>query len=339
MASRAILHPDRDTDATRSVRILFAYPEEATFVRTDREILARFADVTSLCAPPGTRFETLAKALHGHDLAFIWFGLGHASRLVLAAKLLRKSTILVGGGWDVADMPEIGYGAARGTYGRVRAALTFALANRVLAFSRWSAEQVRAVSPRSRVEPLYLCVDTETWTPASKEPIALSIGAVTETNLRRKGLETFSRASRFVPEVQFVLVGRLDSAAADRLRSLGGTNFEMTGTLDDQSLRALAGRASVYVQVSLTEGFGLAVAEAMSAGCVPVVTRVAALPEVVNDCGLYVPVEDPKALAAAVRYAIGSSSGSRARERIRTRFPLRERENALRRIVSALYTS
>src|SRR3990170_6875906 len=163
MASRAILHPDRDTDATRSVRILFAYPEEATFVRTDREILARFADVTSLCAPPGTRFETLAKALHGHDLAFIWFGLGHASRLVLAAKLLRKSTILVGGGWDVADMPEIGYGAARGTYGRVRAALTFALANRVLAFSRWSAEQVRAVSPRSRVEPLYLCVDTETW--------------------------------------------------------------------------------------------------------------------------------------------------------------------------------
>ena len=85
-------------------------------------------------------------------------------------------------------------------------------------------------------------------------------------------------------------------------------------------------RASVYVQASRHEGFGLAVAEAMLAGCVPVVMNVTAMPEVVGDAGVLIDSQRPEDVAAGVRRALelGPEAGARARERILTAFPMRE---------------
>ena len=318
------------------MRILFLYAQDATFVRFDRDILQRRAEVTPLLCTPDVALSQIGRLLLHHDLAFIWFGLGHATRAVIAGVLLGRPTLLVGGGWDVAEMPEIEYGAASGTYGRTRAAWTFGLASRVLAFSRWSAQQVMHISPHARVEPVYLGVKTDEWTPAAvKEPIVLSIANVSKSNLRRKGLETFARASGLVPEARFILAGRQEREVALQLKALGGPNLELTGELDDATLRDLAGRSRVYVQTSYTEGFGLAVAEAMSAGCVPVVTKLAALPEVVGDTGFYVPYSDHVATAYAIRGALVSDRGARARARAQERFAIRLRESSLWRIIES----
>jgi glycosyltransferase involved in cell wall biosynthesis len=63
-----------------------------------------------------------------------------------------------------------------------------------------------------------------------------------------------------------------------------------TGRVDEETLQALYQGAAVYVQPSWTEGFGLPILEAMRAG-VPVVTSDGgALPEVVGDAGVIVPL-------------------------------------------------
>jgi hypothetical protein len=69
------------------------------------------------------------------------------------------------------------------------------------------------------------------------------------------------------------------------LRQAASPNVEFLGFVSDEELFSLYARASVYVQASMHEGFGLSVAEAMSAGCIPVVTRAGSLPEVVGDVG------------------------------------------------------
>jgi glycosyltransferase involved in cell wall biosynthesis len=85
---------------------------------------------------------------------------------------------------------------------------------------------------------------------------------------------------------------------------------------------ALLAAARVFVHPSVEEGFGQAVVEAMLARVPVVVTDAGGLPEVVGDCGLVVPRDDPRALARAIRRALAGDHPSveAAAERARARF-------------------
>ena len=91
-----------------------------------------------------------------------------------------------------------------------------------------------------------------------------------------------------------MLAGKWLDDAVEELRNRGGHNVELTGWLSDEDLLDAYRRAAVYVQASRHEGFGLAVAEAMLAGCVPVVMNVTAMPEVVGDAGVLIESQDPE---------------------------------------------
>jgi glycosyltransferase involved in cell wall biosynthesis len=164
-----------------------------------------------------------------------------------------------------------------------------------------------------------------------REPVALTVSNVAWLSIERKGLRPFVEAARLAPEVRFALVGVWADRSVDLLRELGGSNVEYTGRVSDEELAAWYRRASVYVQASRHEGFGLAVAEAMLAGCIPVVTEAGALPEVVGDVGVRVARPHPEAIADAVRTALeaGDDERARARERVLERFPLEARREGL----------
>lgn len=57
---------------------------------------------------------------------------------------------------------------------------------------------------------------------------------------------------------------------------------------------------SVYVQPSVTEGFGIEVLEAMSAGRPVIVSEGAGAADIVKNCGIIVPRRNPKAIAEAI---------------------------------------
>jgi glycosyltransferase involved in cell wall biosynthesis len=89
----------------------------------------------------------------------------------------------------------------------------------------------------------------------------------------------------------------------------------------------------VYVQASRHEGFGLSVAEAMLAGCFPVVSSAGALPEVVGDTGVVLgaAAPAPDVVADAVRRGITVNGDVRehARQRVLERFTLDARGEQL----------
>ena len=89
------------------------------------------------------------------------------------------------------------------------------------------------------------------------------------------------------------------------------------------------------MQASRHEGFGLAVAEAMLAGCVPVVMNVTAMPEVVGDAGVLIESQRPEDVAEGVRRALelGPEASRAARERILTTFPMESRRDGILRVV------
>lgn len=314
-------------------RVAFAYPIDATFVRLDLALLQTFCEVIPILVDRRSRLSLLAREITRSDVVFSWFALGFAAAGNILAKTVGTKSILAAGGWDVVSMPEIGYGRLSTTSARLQARLALSYAGLVLAFSNWSGERVRRISPRARVRTAYLGVDTDRFLPEVKEELVVCTAHISRENMVRKGLRAFVSAARDFPEAEFILVGKHWDDAIVELRGLAAPNVSFPGYITDDELRSLLGRARVYVQPSYTEGFGMALAEAMSAGCVPVATSSGALPEVVGDAGFYVEYGEHRSLVDGIRSALRSNAGERARARVLERFSLGHRLAALRHAV------
>jgi glycosyltransferase involved in cell wall biosynthesis len=169
----------------------------------------------------------------------------------------------------------------------------------------------------------------------------LSVGNINRSNLQRKGHEAFVRVARLLPSARFVLAGRWYDDAIERLRAIAPPNVSFPGWLTDDELNNLYARSSVYVQLSLHEGFGMSAAEAMLAGCIPVVTRVGSLPEVVGDVGRYVDLGDSERILAALREGLAQNDSERlaVRKRIVTNFSLKRRQAGLYQVVDGLLSA
>ncbi len=316
-------------------RILFVYPgpRPSSFMVTDRDILARHYRVTPLAWLGKRSALAVGRALRGSDAAYAYF-LGHqAAVCAMVARRTAKVSIAVAAGEEVTPRNLLGNPPRRL---RDRWATSYALrgTDLVLAVSRCTLHEAALMLPpsaRSEVRYLPNGVDTERFRPiGDKEDLVLSVSVMEASAARRKRLDLVVEAARYVPEARFVLPGPWVDGLGPQLARNAPPNVDIPGELGAEELVALYQRAKVYVQASVHESFGMANAEAMACGCVPVVSRGGALPEVVGDTGLYLPEPPtPKDIAAAVRQALRSDLGARARTRIVEHYGLRKREAAL----------
>jgi len=323
-------------------RILFIHNHLTRFVEIDRDLLAEDYCVTEQCekSPKGLRPWKLRKLIAAHDIVFGWFASWHTALPMLLARRMGKPSVLVTGGYDTANLPEIGYGSQRGGLRRLVSRATIRAATRLITNSEFAKSEAvaNAGADPARITVVYHGVEPFPLGPMEREPVALTVGNVCRENFFRKGLMPFVQAARQLPEVKFQLVGRWCDEGINDLEKTAGSNVEFLGFLSGQELSQLYGQASVYVQPSLHEAFGMSVAEAMTAGCVPVVTRKAALPEVVGDSGVYTDSADPVVLANSIRQALGTAEGLRlkARNRVLEMFSLDRRRSALKRLIGSL---
>ncbi len=277
-------------------------------------------------------------AVRRADLVVGWFASWHTFWPITLAWLLRKPSLLIVGGFDTAALPGYGYQGSRLTGPLARWIMR--RATRLMTNSEYSRGELARTAGITDVEVVHHGVPDPfgSLPDAAREPLALTVSNVARISLERKGLRAFVEAAALVPEVEFVLVGQHLDDAAEQLRARATPNVRLAGRLSDEELDGLYRRASVYVQASRHEGFGMAVAEAMLAGCIPVVTRAGALPEVVGDAGVWIDDGEPPAIAEGLRraLALGEEDRRRARERIATRFPLEIRREGLLRLIAGL---
>lgn len=325
------------------MRILFVHNGRERFVLDDLRLLQESHSVTDW--RQGGRLFNVARLLRlvrSHDLLFCWFASWHSFLPVLLAHRLGKPSIVVVGGYDTANVPEAGYGSQRAGLShfmpRFISRTVISNATKLITNSEAAKREVvaNAGAQPSKIVVIYHGVEALPMGKVDgREPMALTVGNVWRENLLRKGLLPFVQAAAYLPDVRFVLAGRWCDDSIEELKRIAGPNVEFTGFVSDQELHSLYTQASVYVQASLHEGFGLSVAEAMSAGCIPVVARVGALPEVVGDCGVYSQSNAPADIACAIKNGLAAPAMLRfqARQRVLNCFQLGQRGQVLERII------
>jgi glycosyltransferase involved in cell wall biosynthesis len=320
-------------------RLLYVHSRKASFVAIDREILAERFEVEDLYQPG--RLPNPIAVIGGvlrADVVFGWFASWHTFFPITLAWLLRKPSVQIIGGFDTANMPDIGYGYQQGGLRRWASRWIMRRAGRLITNSDYSLGEIARNTPvpPHRVTVVHHGVpDPFGAAPAEKERLAITVGAIDRGTLVQKGQLPFVKAAAELPDVRFVFAGKWLDDAVDVLRAAAPANVEFTGWLSDEDLLDLYRRAAVYVQASRHEGFGLAVAEAMLAGCVPVVMNVTAMPEVVGDAGVLLESQRPDEVARGVRRALelGPGAEAAARERILTNFPMKSRRDGILGVV------
>ena len=321
------------------IKILFVYTSLSSFVKADLVILQRHFDVTPIQWRGRRDILRVIWHILRTDLSFVWFAGGHATRVVFFSKLFRKKSIVVVGGYEVANVPEIGYGLmiSPKTARRVKYALENA--DKVLTVSdslKMDAINNAEVDGKN-ILTVYSSYDSNKWkVKGEKEDLTISASVGDTWNRARlKGLDVFVESAKFLPNIKFVVIG-LQGEALERLQSIAPSNVEFVNPLPQDELISYYQKAKVYCQLSMREGLPNALCEAMLCECVAVGTDVQGVRTAIGHTGSYVPYGDPKATAEAIEKALNSDKGKAARERIKNMFPIERREKELVEIISKL---
>jgi glycosyltransferase involved in cell wall biosynthesis len=150
---------------------------------------------------------------------------------------------------------------------------------RVLANSTWTAHMVYRVYGIIP-DVLYPPVDIDYFSEASRNNSREKIIVTISRFSPEKKLEKILDAARELPDYTFVIVGstglgseKVIEELEKRIDKLKLRNVELKPNLPRSQLRELLEEALFYLHPEFTEHFGIAVVEAMSAGCIPIVYR------------------------------------------------------------------
>jgi glycosyltransferase involved in cell wall biosynthesis len=188
------------------------------------------------------------------------------------------------------------------------------------------------ISP-DRINLVYNGIDTAEFRPMpdiARKPFRIMATASADAPLKgvRYLLEALATLAIQYPQIELLMVGQPKPGGDterliqklqlhDRVRCVSGISTEQLVTFYAE--------AQVVVVPSVYEGFGLPAGEAMACGVAVVSTTGGALPEVVGDAGIQVPVKDSAAIARAVAVLLDDDDkreklAAAGRSRIETMF-------------------
>lgn len=336
--------------------ILYFYTGEAPFIQKDIRILRGMYRVHVHVYSPRQKWKTpwlflsqlaflLRYGLRGRYAVVVQFAGYHSLLPVIWARLAGRASMVVVGGTDCVSFPSLGYGHfqnpllawfSRASY---RWAHTVSAVHSCL-FHRDNpyagpAEREQGIDRFAPGLPFRRHVsfngfDTRLFTirtPWKERPagsfITISGALDDDIRVKLKGIDLVLDLARKLPEARFTLIGSRNPGKLDV-----PPNVTLLGYVENDELPEIYNRHQVYLQLSLSEGFPNALCEAMACGCIPVVSAVASMPEIVDGNGLVLERKDPALLLQRIREEMPGWHDRLSRavsESVHRRYPIENR--------------
>jgi len=321
-------------------RLLFIHNSETSFVKIDLKIVSNWFDVQNLCLNKLKLFKPLfiANSVKRSDIVFIWFSSWFSFLPILFAKLYAKPVVLVTGGYDTANVPMADYGNQRHFLKRFITNWNIKHASKLILNSQYIYKELSELLPSEihKAHVVHHGIEPILPSISKDKKIVLNIGNVSHENLHRKGLLPFVKIAKYLPEFEFVQIGAWRDNAIHQLQSIATENVKFLGRVSDEELIKNMQSASVYLQLSLHEAFGMSVIESMQYGASPVVSNHGALAEVVNQHGIVVKDFMPLTLVNAIQNADSASYQDRLdlQKFVNTNYSIQQRKDAFQKILA-----
>lgn len=284
------------------MRIYFAGTMQSVFIQQDADLLsenhkltifdfskhaASFSNIHNFLIRSFLEWNNVRKS----NVVILWFADYPALPFIVWGKLFRKPIIIHVGGWEVYPPDnDIGYGNQNPIR---RFVARWILRNSTVnvCVSEAYKNIILACEPRSnvRVIPGWVDVDCDVSKLKKDDSVITALISLKFTD-RLKGIPIFLEATK-------------------------GLNAKVIENIPHEELIEILKSSHVYCQLSFTESFGMTLLEAMSCGCIPVVSDRDALPEVVGDCGYIVPYGNVNATRASILRALESNEMMRSYRR------------------------
>ncbi|MFA5848547.1 MAG: glycosyltransferase family 4 protein [Bacteroidales bacterium] len=323
-------------------RVLFVYTRLSTFVKGDIDILEKEYRVTPFCAEnrsKGRQFLRLIRLFfyllfntYKFDIIYVWFADYHSFLPVLYARIFRKKCFVVIGGYDVCRIRSIKYGSFVNPVRGFMARYSMNNATLCLCVSRHVERIVRHIALKSLCEVLHNgVVFSSDSLPKEMRVLSVALSS-TKQSFFVKGIDRYIELARFAPDLQFTIIGP-DKTMIAQLIGEVPSNLEIISRIPQQELSKYYSRSAVYCQLSRSESFAVALAEAMFHNCVPVIANTGGMAEVTGNNGFIVHGDDPEETAAAIREAMKLPPSEKYRERIIENFTIEIRARRLSAIL------
>ncbi|PQJ79044.1 glycosyltransferase family 4 protein [Polaribacter porphyrae] len=315
-------------------KLLYIYPKKATFINNDISFLEKKYQVVTQDLDWGNpkklivnfykQFLFLLKHSRTSYSIIINFG-GYFSYLpTLLGKWFGVNTYIILNGTDCVSFPAYNYGSLRKKILKYFIYKSYKRATKLFPVDASLVQQthtfddevnqkkqgIRCFFPtlKTPVSVIPNGLDSNFWTTKStiKKTGFISVGFVNSLkSFRVKGIDMILKTAELFPNEKFTIVG-ISDAFKSTLQGFP-TNVITIPYLEKEALKKAYQEHEFYLQVSVNEGFGCALVEAMLTGCIPIVSNVGALPNVTKNKGFIIKKKDINHFKNTIKKALDLS--------------------------------
>ena len=322
-------------------KLLFIYTDLSSFVKGDLDILREKYQVTTYRFHTHKSYKLILSLLRQFLFllfhiwkfrkVYIWFGDYHSFLPVLFAKMTGKKSYLVIGGYDVCRIKSLNYGSFKNPLRGFMTLFSMKYCTLNLCVSKNVQRKVRWIAPKAHTIIIFNSVN---FRPSdqhiAKENIILTVGNINSyQRILIKGIDRFIHTACQLPQFQFIIVGMTSELLKQHNYDIPA-NLQVYKFLPHEQLVGFYQKAKIYMQLSRSESFCLTLAEAMFYNCIPIVTNVGGMPEVIGSQDLVINENKLDGLLPKIENIILSENNAHEQhERIKNYFTQSAREKQL----------
>ncbi|MBK9734236.1 MAG: glycosyltransferase [Saprospiraceae bacterium] len=163
--------------------------------------------------------------------------------------------------------------------------------------------------------------------------LTVAFGLENGKNLKLKGIDLILNFAKDNPEYEITILGSNSIFKYEHNLK----NVTLVGKVNHGEMIKYYNNHKYYLQLSISESFGLSLCEAMLCGCIPIVSNVGIMPTIIDKYGYVLQKRNPVELNKLIQsliYENNHSIGMIGAEHIKTKYDIKLREKALLDLLS-----